>query len=410
MPVLTRDAKPPKPATAKFERRKEAVLAAAISVLNEAGFKGMTLADVAARVGLTTTSVTYYFKRKEDLAVACFRQGLERFEAMVDAAGGEPDLAGRLHRLLDLHLQMQGRARQGLEPPMTILSDIRALGEPHRSQMDAAFRRLFGKVRQLFEAPGHEGLDRIARSLRAHVLMEQLFWSMAWLPRFDVEDFPRIRERMFDILARGLAAPGRTWAPKPIAIPVPSDGDSPRETFLRAATPLINARSYRGVSVKDISARMGVTKGSFYHHMDAKEDIVIACFARTFETMRAAQLAAAALPGDQWEHLASAAADLIGRQVTEEGLLLRTSALQALPEPVRAATVWRSGRVSQRFASMISDGMAEGSVRPVDPFIAAQMVSAAINAAADLIAWNGLDEQTARDLYARPALMGLLAP
>ena len=32
----------------------------------------MTFADVARRVGLNTTSVTYYFKRKEDLAAAAF--------------------------------------------------------------------------------------------------------------------------------------------------------------------------------------------------------------------------------------------------------------------------------------------------------------------------------------------------
>jgi AcrR family transcriptional regulator len=276
--------------------------------------------------------------------------------------------------------------------------------------MVVAFRRLFGKIRRLFDAPGYESLTPDDRSLRTHVLMEQLFWSVAWLPRYDVEDFPRILERMFDILTGGLAAPGRAWAPKPLAIPAPANADAPRETFLKVATPLINARSYRAVSVKEISARLNVTKGSFYHHMDAKDDIVIACFERTFETIRAAQLAARSLGGDQWQQLSSAAAALIGRQVTEDGLLLRTSALQALPEAARTATVWRADRVSQRFNSMIADGMAEGSIRPVDPFIAAQMVSAAINAAADLIAWEGLTAEMAVENYARPALMGLLLP
>ena len=33
---------------------------------------------------------------------------------------------------------------------------------------------------------------------------------------------------------------------------------------------------------------------------------------------------------------------------------------------------------------MIADGIAEGSIRPVDPGIAAQMIHAAINAVADL--------------------------
>ncbi len=49
----------------------------------------MTFADVARRVGLNTTSVTYYFKRKEDLAQACFEHTLETLQEMLDDALGE---------------------------------------------------------------------------------------------------------------------------------------------------------------------------------------------------------------------------------------------------------------------------------------------------------------------------------
>ena len=43
------------------------------------------LADVAAKVGLITTSVTYYYRKKDDLAAACFMRGLERFDALVNS-------------------------------------------------------------------------------------------------------------------------------------------------------------------------------------------------------------------------------------------------------------------------------------------------------------------------------------
>ena len=56
----------------KFDRKRASILNAAIPVFTELGLKGARIADVAASVGLATTSVTYYFKRKEDLAVACF--------------------------------------------------------------------------------------------------------------------------------------------------------------------------------------------------------------------------------------------------------------------------------------------------------------------------------------------------
>ena len=75
------DAEQPGPvSTDRYTKKKDAIIAAAAGILNRRGVKGMTLADVAASVDLITTSVTYYFKKKEDLAVACFLQSLERYD------------------------------------------------------------------------------------------------------------------------------------------------------------------------------------------------------------------------------------------------------------------------------------------------------------------------------------------
>ena len=60
--------------------------AAAAEAINEQSAKGMTFADVARRVGLNTTSVTYYFRRKEDLAAAAFENTLDTLGGMLDEA------------------------------------------------------------------------------------------------------------------------------------------------------------------------------------------------------------------------------------------------------------------------------------------------------------------------------------
>ncbi|PZQ51133.1 MAG: TetR family transcriptional regulator, partial [Phenylobacterium zucineum] len=83
-------------ATARYARKKETILAAATAILNRQGVRGMTLADVANQVGLNTTSVTYYYRKKDDLAAACFMRGLERFEAMVEEAAAEATPAARI--------------------------------------------------------------------------------------------------------------------------------------------------------------------------------------------------------------------------------------------------------------------------------------------------------------------------
>ena len=57
---------------------------------------------------------------------------------------------------------------------------------------------------------------------------------------------------------------------------------------------------------------------------------------------------------------------------------------------------------------MMSDGVGEGSLRPVDPFIAAQMLNATLNAGAELGFWvPGVTQKQAPAVFVRPLLTGL---
>jgi AcrR family transcriptional regulator len=399
--------------TDRYNKKREAIIAAAIGILNRRGVRGMTLADVAASVDLITTSVTYYFRKKEDLAVACYLRSIARFDALVSEALTERDPPARLRRFLDAWLSLHARVREGDEAPIAVFGDIRALKEPHVRVVGEAYRPFFRKVRSLFRAPGYEWLNRRIATARTHMLLEQIYWSSAWLPRYELVDLPRVRERMFEIFAHGIAAQGAKWSPQklPGAFPEPLEREeNSRETFLAAATKLINQRGYRGASVDKISQLLNVTKGSFYHHNEAKDELVIACFERSFAMMRSAQSAALALNGNHWLKISSAAAALSEYQPSERGPLLRTSALGALPEQMRLAMVEHFNRVSERFAAMISDGVAEGSIRTVDPYIAAQMLNASLNGMSDLkFVIPELKANDLADLYARPLLMGIFA-
>ncbi|MBS0333162.1 MAG: TetR/AcrR family transcriptional regulator [Proteobacteria bacterium] len=399
--------------TDRFERKREAILDASTDLLNIRGVKGLTLGVAASAVGLSTTSVTYYFRRKDDLAAAVMLRGVAALNEIVGQALGAPTPEARLHALLRLYLQRMRRAALGEAPPLPMLSDLRALSMPQRAEVMSAYLKVFRRLRQIFETPEMDWLTRGRRTARTHMLLEQLFWAVAWLPKYDPEDYPRICERMFDILTGGLAAPGAVWAPQPLPLADMAPrgrADMARETFLMAATRLINARGYRGASVDKISAELNVTKGSFYHHNEAKDDLVVACFDRTFDVMTRVQRLALNLSGDQWTRVSSAAAALAEFQLSEHGPLLRTSALTALPEAIRHQMVQHSDKVSDRFASMISDGIAEGSIRPVDPFLAAQMLNATINAGAELGFWvPGMKPKAAPAIFARPLLMGIFS-
>lgn len=400
-------------ADSKYARKQQAIIAAASEILNRDGVKGMTLANVASRVGLITTSVTYYFRKKEDLAVACFLDAIGRVESLVDGALEESDPRARVRRLLELWLQLRRRVVAGDEPPVALFGDMRTLQKPQRSIVGEAYRRFFAKLCALFEAPECAWMTPTQRAARAHILSEQVFWGVIWLRRYDSDDFDRVHTRMCDTLLHGFAGPGRTWHNVQVSLDemLPdAQQTAAQETFLIAATRLINERGYRGASVEKISERLNVTKGSFYYHNDAKDDLVVACFKRSFETMRHIQRTVLAQTGDQWQQLMTLAAALIAYQMSERGPLLRTSALVALPLSMRTEMIEAYARVSNRFAGVIADGITAGSVRAIDPIIGAQMFSATLNASAEYRWWvpGATGEQT-QELYAKPMLMGLFA-
>ena len=87
----------------------------------------MTLADVAGEMGLAPKAIAYYFKKKEDLAAACFLRGLDRLDSFVTHAALEPTPEMRVAALLDVYFDFKRRAVLGEVEELTSPNDIRAL-------------------------------------------------------------------------------------------------------------------------------------------------------------------------------------------------------------------------------------------------------------------------------------------
>ncbi|QBB72283.1 TetR/AcrR family transcriptional regulator [Pseudolysobacter antarcticus] len=110
-------AKKPRQPRKKAEQRAESIeqiLDAAEFLFSENGLHGVTLRDVALRVGIHTTLVHYYFQDKQRLFEAVFArrasvtsgrrmEALEQYEARVK---DKPTVAGALHAFLDTDLDL----------------------------------------------------------------------------------------------------------------------------------------------------------------------------------------------------------------------------------------------------------------------------------------------------------------
>jgi AcrR family transcriptional regulator len=394
--------------TRRFEARKDAIVASAVGVLNRKGVRGMTLGDIAASLDLVPTGVVYYFKNKEALAQACFLRGIERFNSLIDAAEAGDAPRTRLELFLCGYFDFKRGVLQGEEPPIATFNDVRALNAPGVNQ---AYVAMFRRVRGLLEGAESAAWTRAELNARAHLLISEVFWAPAWLHRRDPEDYGWIAQRVMSMTCDGLAAPGAVWSPVALPSLMAERRDDPAEHFLRAATELINEEGYVGASVEKISARLNVTKGAFYHHNATKDDLVQTCFERTVQVMRAAIRQAEGLAGNGYQALASVSAALVEYQLSGNAPLLRTSALTSAPEAMQPKLLDQFDRISDRFASMICDGVADGSIRPVDANIAAQMITGMINASVELHYWAAdVTPRTAAGLYVRPFFEGMFSP
>lgn len=402
--------------TLRFQEKREAILSAAAQLFNAQGVRGATLAGIASSVGLVTNSVTYYYRKKEDLATACFLRSIAAFNTLTATAAAEATVPARLQAFFRCHARLMADIEQGRHPPLVHFNDIRALPSPQAEEVFAAYTDMFRGVRALLKGEDTATLTRDDLNARAHIVLSVALWERAWLGRYEPDEYPRVANRVSDILLRGVAAPGVTWA-APLHAPAwqlndPAVAGSASEAFLRAATVLVNEQGYRGASVDKISARLNVTKGSFYHHHDNKHDLISECFERSFSVMRQALDLAETSPGTGWSRACAAAHALVRYQLSPDGPLLRSSATSALPDHTQRDRVRTTmHRLTERLASVVVDGMMDGSIRPLDPAIAAQAAIATINAAAELHRWlPAANTDNIGELYVRPMLDGILCP
>ena len=398
--------------TPRFREKREAILNAAAVLFNEHGLRGATLSLIAARVGLVTNSVTYYYRKKEDLATACLLRSIAAFDEVAESAIRQAGVTVRVRAFLRGHAQLRAAIQDRRIAPLIHFNDIRALPEPQTADVFDAYTAMFRRVRALLQGPESAAWHRDDLNARAHLLLSVAAWMGTWLARYEPAEYERAAERLADVLLQGIRGPDATWTPPDAPWQPTPDADRTSEAFLRAATVLVNEQGYRGASVDRISARLNLTKGSFYHHHDNKLDVITACFERNFKVMRQALSQAEDGAGSGWTRACAAACALVRFQLSDEGPLLRATATSALPDADHRRQVDATlGRLAERLNSVVVDGLADGSIRPLDPAVVSQVLIAIINAAAELQRWvPGVRPDTAARLYVRPAFEGLLCP
>jgi len=370
----------------KYNRKKMDILATAIKVFNENGLADTTVSRLSAAANLTKTGISYYFKRKEDLIAAGYRQSFKQWERVVTRAESASTPATRLRLFIDEYFSLRYKISCGKTAPLLDMGFLRALNEPSRSEFIERYIELFRSIRSLIQPNEFKSIDRKKLNCRTRFLQEQIQWSGYWIGRYPLNEdgYKRAAARFADIMIHGVNPDSVEWSePGKVSYATPS---KPKEIFLQKATELINGFGYRGASVEKIATRLERTKGSFYHHYTNKSELVTACFERTFSIINLL-LRQNREEGTRCERLNHLISNLIWFQVDPAGPSLGNHALVALNMEKKTPVIFALTTLANELLDLISDGIIDRSLRPVDPYIASQILIDTIFSSPEFVAW-----------------------
>ncbi len=193
----------PKPVsrTRKSIGMRDAIVRAAIEVINDKSYALATLTGIAARLNLRDAALYHYFPNKQALAYACHRASLDRFERLfliTDGAGGTGEEKLR-HFIRGM---LVDAAQNG---PQLYFGDYSYLEAAQRKVVSAWAQRLRnGLIRFLKEGMADGSVVQCEPELVVQLLLGMLIWLAKWVPSIDGLTVDRLMNAIDASVFRGL--------------------------------------------------------------------------------------------------------------------------------------------------------------------------------------------------------------
>ncbi len=123
--------------------KSEAILDATESLSRTLGFRGLTIRDVADKVGVKPAAVHYHFRSKEDLMLATMRRYTERLFVKLGSPTQDPEL-----KLLVQTFQATASQPEAMCLGGVIASEVDGLPDSVRDEIKTFFSRLIHWIAQ----------------------------------------------------------------------------------------------------------------------------------------------------------------------------------------------------------------------------------------------------------------------
>ena len=391
--TTSKQAKSPFSRNFQREQKRQAILSEAADLFNNQGTRATTLSDIATRLKLTKTTLYYYVKSKEELIYLCYLASCDKLVEMLDSAEShEGPGREKLAVFMRSNFQVWKAVRLGQQSHYAILTEIRALREDHRQEVAERYSLLFKRVKSMIQVGISDGsvvpCNEVDTALAIFGLVQL---AVIWLPEIEADGFDQAANQFIDLIFNGIAKQDEFVPGSFPGIPdAPAGFDrqaqnlKKQEAFYKTGSAFFNRKGFKGTSLDEIAEALDVTKGAFYYHIRDKEELVFHCFQRSLSIVNSMQDLAEIDAKSGLNELQLCAHYLFHIQNSDAGPLIRFNLIPSLSRKNKQTVMKGLKDVSDRFGRMIDKGIADGSIRPVNPFITEQVLTAAVDISAEL--------------------------
>ncbi|MEP5763494.1 MAG: TetR/AcrR family transcriptional regulator [Halieaceae bacterium] len=408
--------------TAQHDAKRAAILSQAAKLFNGRGSRSTTLLDIAQSLGLTKTSLYYYVKTKEELIYQCYIAALDNIMRGLDVIESARETGlERVQATMRAHFTDWRDAQEGRRNHTAALLEIASLGDEHREDVEKRYTEMFLRLRQFIRDGISEGSIRPLDSTAATLgLVGSMQWSFNWLRTVPADQFDQIIDGAVDLITYGVAQGDGNYPFSDFNLGGRDDDGTSgfdreqqnrlkQDAFFKTGTWFFNKQGFVGTSLDEIAETLDVTKGAFYYHIRNKEDLLYSCYTRSLDISRDIHAEAAKL-GSGIDRVEYTLRRVFHVQNSDEGPMIRYNSITALPVPRRKEILKLTDESRDRFGQFMRDGIADGSVRPINVEVAQELISGAMNASMDLPLWRQVDDvDSASKDYYQMFLNGLAA-
>jgi AcrR family transcriptional regulator len=155
--------------------------------------------------------------------------------------------------------------------------------------------------------------------------------------------------------------------------------ESKRQAVLRAAVRMFNELGFHATSLEAVASSLGISKPTIYHYLGNKDQVLLECVSFGLDQLLQAAESARRQPGTGIERLRSFLLRYAEINMGDFGRCVIRTGEEALSPESRRRFRSLKRQIDLAMRKLIEEGIADGSIAPVDTKILAFTLAGALN-------------------------------